>query len=378
MECFHRRIPYASWRLQVFRRLFKPSSGSNGSTTSPHREVSTSNSPRQQNTLDDNEASLRPSQLLPQSPLAKQSNEKKRKRKPTHEDLHELSRNPWAVALASPLRMCTVTRTRVPAAFMSQWGMLQRLDDPEKLWLMPVGLLKEELSLRKTKEAQQARQTTAPSHDNQALHSLKLRIIDRLPLLKHLNTPFARATGGKKSAISKLIPHRWKPPFGPMTVREERMMVWRQDMPSFVLGQMRKDVMRKLKRAIHADQEGDTTRRVWSVVEVTGQSGEDLTAALNNVEAIEGMGSGAVLVLGRQADAPRFPSYVTLPQVKSKVPVFDLSVLLPDSDVEQLRDLDPRFRGTALFFKADDSVTVDALLALWKLQGFIRHDEQHG
>ena len=378
MECFHRRIPYASWRLQVFRRLFKPSSGSNGSTTSPHREVSTSNSPRQQNTLDDNEASLRPSQLLPQSPLAKQSNEKKRKRKPTHEDLHELSRNPWTVALASPLRMCTVTRTRVPAAFMSQWGMLQRLDDPEKLWLMPVGLLKEELSLRKTKEAQQARQTTAPSHDNQALHSLKLRIIDRLPLLKHLNTPFARATGGKKSAISKLIPHRWKPPFGPMTVREERMMVWRQDMPSFVLGQMRKDVMRKLKRAIHADQEGDTTRRVWSVVEVTGQSGEDLTAALNNVEAIEGMGSGAVLVLGRQADAPRFPSYVTLPQVKSKVPVFDLSVLLPDSDVEQLRDLDPRFRGTALFFKADDSVTVDALLALWKLQGFIRHDEQHG
>ena len=256
--------------------------------------------------------------------------------------------------------------------------MLQRLDDPEKLWLMPVGLLKEELSLRKTKEAQQARQTTAPSHDNQALHSLKLRIIDRLPLLKHLNTPFARATGGKKLAISKLIPHRWKPPFGPMTVREERMMVWRQDMPGFVLGQMRKDVMRKLKRAIHADQEGDTTRRVWSVVEVTGQSGEDLTAALNNVEAIEGMGSGAVLVLGRQADAPRFPSYVTLPQVKSKVPVFDLSVLLPDSDVEQLRDLDPRFRGTALFFKADDSVTVDALLALWKLQGFIRHDEQHG
>ena len=256
--------------------------------------------------------------------------------------------------------------------------MLQRLDDPEKLWLMPVGLLKEELSLRKTKEAQQARQTTAPSHDNQALHSLKLRIIDRLPLLKHLNTPFARATGGKKLAISKLIPHRWKPPFGPMTVREERMMVWRQDMPGFVLGQMRKDVMRKLKRAIHADQEGDTTRRVWSVVEVTGQSGEDLTAALNNVEPIEGMGSGAVLVLGRQADAPRFPSYVTLPQVQSKVPVFDLSVLMSDGDLEQLRDLDSRFQSTALFLKPDDSVTVDALLALWKLQGFVRHDEQHG
>ena len=149
-------------------------------------------------------------------------------------------------------------------------------------------------------------------------------------------------------------------------------------MPDFVLGQMRKDVMRKLKRAIHADKEGDTTRRVWSVVEVTGQSGEDLTAALNNVEPIEGMGSGAVLVLGRQADAPRFPSYVTLPQVQSKVPVFDLSVLMSDGDLEQLRDLDSRFQSTALFLKPDDSLTVDALLALWKLQGFVRHDEQHG
>ena len=67
MECFHRRIPYASWRLQVFRRLFRLSTDSNGSTTSPYREYSTSNSPRQQNTLDDNEPSFRPSQLLPQS-----------------------------------------------------------------------------------------------------------------------------------------------------------------------------------------------------------------------------------------------------------------------------------------------------------------------
>ncbi|BCR91245.1 uncharacterized protein ACHE_70088S [Aspergillus chevalieri] len=377
MECSRQRISYASWRLRVFRHLFvRPT------TLSPvpsRRNLSSSKQHLRKNDHDlDNEPSIRPSQLLPKSPLASIPTEKKRKLRAPPERFQELSRNPWAMALASPLRMCTVTGTRVPKAFLGDWGMIRRSDaaDPEKLWIMPVGLLKDELS----------RTLKGP------LNFLKLRIVDRLPLLKQLTRPLSRSTGGKKSPLVKLVPQRWKHPFGPMTSREDRLLVWRGDMPDFVFGRLRKDALKKLKRAGDEHEQGkDNNSRVWSIVGLDGESGEALVEALKSVETIERMSSGAVLVMGqtsqtdsqsREIEGPQklvsnFPDYVTLPQVQSKVPVFDISVLLSESDMRDLRAHDQRFQTKALFLRPDDSTSVDAILALWKLKGFIRHDEQY-
>lgn len=247
--------------------------------------------------------------------------------------------------------------------------------DPEKLWIMPVGLLKDELS----------RTLKGP------LNFLKLRIVDRLPLLKQLTKPLSRSTGGKKSPLVKLIPQRWKHPFGPMTSREDRLLVWRGDMPDFVFGRLRKDALKKLKRACgEHGQEMNDSSRAWSVVELDGDS-EALVEALKGVEPVERMGSGAVLVMGQkpqtqnqsegleesQKRVSNFPDYVTLPQVQSKVPVFDLSILLSECDMEALRAYDQRFQSTALFLRPHDTTSVDAVLALWKLKGFIRHDAQY-
>lgn len=377
MKCSRQRISYVSCRLQVFQHLFVPTATLN--PTPSLRNLSSKQNLRINEDYNlDNEPSIRPSQLLPKSPLASIPTEKKRKLRAPPEKFQELSRNPWAMALASPLRMCTVTGTRVPKAFLGDWGMIRRSDaaDPEKLWIMPVGLLKDELSCT----------LKGP------LNFLKLRIVDRLPLLKQLTKPLSRSTGGKKSPLVKLIPQRWKHPFGPMTSREDKLLLWRGDMPDFVFGRLRKDALKKLKKAGDEHEQGKNySSRVWSVVGLDGDSGEALVEALKGVEAVERMGSGAVLVMGQASKSglqfghtegtqklfSNFPDYVTLPQVHSKVPVFDLSVLLSESDMDDLRAHDQRFQSTALFLRPDDSASVDAVLALWKLKGFIRHDKQY-
>lgn len=256
--------------------------------------------------------------------------------------------------------------------------MIRRSDaaDSEKLWIMPVGLLKDELS----------RTLKGP------LNFLKLRIVDRLPLLKQLTKPLSRSTGGKKSPLVKLIPQRWKHPFGPMTNQEDRLLVWRGDMPDFVFGRLRKDALKKLKRACSENgQERSAADRVWSVVGLDGDSGGALVEALKGIETVERMSSGAVLIMCQKSQTENqsewfgesqkrvsnFPDYVTLPQVQSKIPVFDLSILLSESDMEALRAYDQRFQTTALFLRPDDTTAVDAVLALWKLKGFIRHDAQY-
>lgn len=164
-------------------------------------------------------------------------------------------------------------------------------------------------------------------------------------------------------------------------------------MPDFVLGRMRKDAMKKLKRTSDEHyQEKNVSSRVWSVIELGGHSEEALVEALKGVEPVERMGSGVVLAMGKQtfqsdsqSEEPEsqkmlvsnFLNYVTLPQVRSKVPVFDLSMLLSESDLEDLRAHDSRFQSAAIFLRPDDSISVDAVLALWKIQGFIRHDVQY-
>lgn len=366
MDCLHTHIPYASWRLRVFQRLFNPSLDSR--LLLSRREIST---PPDQNphTATTNG---RPSDLLPQSPLATHQPEKERKKRPSAEDLHDLSLNPWATALASPIRMCVATRVRLPKAFLGEWGLVQRAgtnDDREKLWLMPVDLLRDELL------QQQAPQITWPTSG--PLRFLRMRVVDRLPMLQRVTEPLFRATGGKKSAIMKLMPHRWRYPFGPIASREERQMIWRQDMPEFVLGHMRKETVKELRRASEAHREEvNATSRVWTVVELGEDLEDALVEGLSRIEGVERMECGAAVVMGQepleQLKESRLPEYITLPQVQSKVPVFDLRVLLSKNDWEALRELDSRFQAPALFLRPDDSETARTVQALWRLMGFIR------
>src|SRR5436190_20827977 len=62
------------------------------------------------------------SKSLVQSPLfiRAENGPKQRKRRPTKEDDDRLRRNPWAMALASPVRKCSATGARMPAEFLGE------------------------------------------------------------------------------------------------------------------------------------------------------------------------------------------------------------------------------------------------------------------
>ncbi|KAL4897687.1 hypothetical protein BDV59DRAFT_168290 [Aspergillus ambiguus] len=409
-HCLHGRISYASWRLRVFRRLFTPSLSTNPSRISSHRTVSSStastgtstqrhssrheanNQPLQERTtntsLRDETQPPKPSQLLPQSPLLTCPHpghaKKRKKRTATHEDLDDLRRNPWAMALASPPRMCALTGTRLPRAFLGDWGMVRRPGSKEGLWFMPVGVMRDELELpspHKPRWEKDVARSERGMYKNKSFHYLVLRIVDRLPLLRVLTAALTgHAPGRKVSPIVRVLPFRWKHPHGPITAHEERQIIWREDMPDFVLAQTRASIVKQIKRASDRYKRTNVANGVWKTVEMDAVSEHHLHEALTRLEAFARMETGGVLVLGSSqttsAVEPNagndLPEFIELAQTKSKVPVFDLRRLLSAADVDEIRNYHPRFQSPALFFRPDESMTIGAMLALWKLKGLLR------
>lgn len=393
MECLHARIPYSSWRLRVFRQLFL--SLPNG--THPSRPLSTSreaDSKDGSSKLDNSPFSSTPrlSELLPQSPflnLPPGGLEKKRKKRPKPEDTKDLRNNPWAMALVSPPRMCAATGIRLPTAFLTKWGLVQR-PGSEDLWLLPVDYMEDELAT-----TTHAGTDTHPDADSKASRNnakrkrpLALRLVDRLFAIRMITETFARVVSSKKSPALRLAPARWKYPLGPLTPREEDKIIWRQDMPDFLLGRARREVVESLKKASNQFKRSGREKGVWREVELDGDSEDAIVEGLRRLPSFERMGCGVVLILesGRPLssspepaalNSSMFPDFVTLPQTKSKVPVLDLSVLLSEDDLNALREHHPRFRERMLFFRAEDRVTVDAIISLWRFKGSVMHDRQY-
>ncbi|GES57564.1 hypothetical protein ATEIFO6365_0001085200 [Aspergillus terreus] len=374
------------------RTLRQGSSENASNTQAPERKTSALSQ--------NDEKPLRPSQLLPQSPLLTHPYphlaKKHKKRIATHKDLHALRQNPWAVALASPPRMCAITGTRLPRAFLGDWGMVRRPDSKEGLWFMPVGAMKDELELpspHKPRAEKDTPRSESGMFRNRSFHYLVLRIVDRLPLLRSLTAALTgHAPGRKVSPIVRVLPFRWKHPHGPITAHEEKQMIWREDMPDFVLAQMRTSVVKQIKRVSDRYKRTNVANGVWTTMDMDGVSEARLLEGLKSLEPFARMETGAVIVLGSsqvREDAvagaeletsstaeDTLPEFIELPQTKSKVPLFDLRRLLSRGDLDEIRIYHPRFRSPAVFFRPDESMTIDAMLGLWKLQGLIRGDER--
>ncbi|KAJ5153358.1 uncharacterized protein N7482_009836 [Penicillium canariense] len=391
MGCAKQQVSYATWRLQIFWRLLGPSHPapsrrgfwtSHAQHDQPHDEA-----PSHAVTN-----SLPPSKRLPQSPLITYSRSvpvKRRKKLPTAEDVSELKKNPWAAALASPVRMCSVSGARLPRDLLGEWGLVRR-PNTDNSYLLPVDLLKDSLQTRQVAETtSQDKATpldpadldpaiaapdtplTANSIRNEKLgNQLLLRMINSFPLLKGLSKPLSKNTG-KKPAISRILPFRWKHPLGPITSRVEKQLVWRQDMAEYVLQLRQSDVVKKLEEARRRYKRLDIPNRVWSVLDVQECSETTLINALGQLGPLDRMACGAVLLTSPGCGGA-CPETVLNPSTQSQIPVFDLSALLSPSELAKLCDAEaPHFQSPALFFRPDDRIGVEAMLSLWKLQRFI-------
>lgn len=396
MECARHRVPFATWRLHVYRQLL--------ATSHPPRvtQRSFTRSARAHETSTEAEATVNPdtkrippSQRLPQSPLVthpRNEPKKHRKKRATREDLEPLAKNPWAVALASPPRLCTVTGTRLPRALMGEWGLVQGPNE-ESLHMLPVGLFKDSLAgLDTTKstspegespsvEASTQNEDDAsvrPLHNEQSGHQLVLRMVDRLPLLRKI-APKLGVVNSKGPVVTKLLPSRWRRPAGPITSRLEHSMVWRENMPEFVLRHMQLDVARKLEKTCKRFSRLGASNGVWNVLEMQEYSDPGLEDALRCLQSVDRAECGAVLLLGPFPESTLFSGTILLPQTQRTVPIFNLSELLSNADLRKLREaVASHFQHPALFFRPDDPVSIDTMLSLWKLKRFLAPDSKFG
>ncbi|KAL3453519.1 hypothetical protein BJX65DRAFT_126232 [Aspergillus insuetus] len=411
MERLHSRVPYAQWRLGVLRQLFCSPNGPNKSfqprrlySTSPE-DSETTPTPKKQfnhnrNHKDQPEPSpsKRPSELLPQSPLITRPHpgrdvRHRRKRIATSADFSRLNKNPWAVALASPVRICNLSSTRMPKAFLTEWAPVldpesaatpvsaaelgpeaktevaparpkeKNAPDAPKLWILPIELLQDDLV-----------EPQATKADGRALPApyLKLRMHDRLSILQDMAQYIWQARKQKIWPITKMLPARWKLQVGWGSKEDERVR-WRLDMPKFLRRTLRAYVMKHLQRVSGMFEIQDLRFGVWTSIDVQAPYSEEaLVEGLKGLQSFERMGDGAVWILGEGDSQVDLPEFIEVPAIGSKVPVFNFTRLFSKTELEEIRGYSPRFQKFAVFFRPTNERTVKAALALWKLQGYLR------
>lgn len=370
--------------------------------------VSTDGEPRESN----------PSQLLSrsflESRLAHKGTGKIRKRLPTKEEMNLLQYNPYAQALASPIRACYATGARLPSAFLNRWGLIQH-PETKNFWLMPTSLLETELgqvcvddhddALYGEKEdgAEDNRRETLYRNPKRKkkVTPLFLRQTTRPMYLSNTMTIFRALAKIQPNAVARnLIPHVWKSPKGPITKIAERKTVWREDMDEFLLKRLRAVAVKQLKRAIvflshPADQPGFVTLEL-------GRKGgtEALREALKQMELKKHSTTwGAILIVqprgvkssphlvqetdsssaasssapGDASQHDEFPDCISPAKTNVRFPIFDLTKLLTKEDLEQLAENVPYFREGALFLQPGKVLPMKMVLKLWALKSYMTH-----
>ena len=329
----------------------------------------------------------------------------------------QLNKNPYAQALATPIRACQVTDTRLPTYFLQDFEIMAH-PETRQPWWVPTSLRKnledrdvtagkdkgasimtEEESEPKGKDLERGMDTaehptiepeTTPS--SEALPSRTLSLgpgvytLSRQALLIAMKRPKSGwnmppwklfTTGSKlNSAVArKVINHT----------------SWRTDMEDFVLELMRRRVVEGLvylvqrKRGYVAGcvdwEDAKMTGRQQAVILWTGcRTAGVERQVLSGTDAAD---ESAQMVFSEDGSTEHYPDkddppgFATLTIGKDKphmVPVHNLLMLLGPKHLEDLRRKCPIFEKEVLLVR-NKKITVDVQLKLWKLQGYVAFPE---
>ncbi|KAJ5396619.1 hypothetical protein N7509_004732 [Penicillium cosmopolitanum] len=398
MECASHRLSHATLRLRVFRQLYISNTGprflnrsistSSAQLSQAHHEAPSPTPPSPSSSTKDY---IPPSKRLPQSPVIthpRSGFKKIHKPRPKPEDNAELKKNPWAAALASPVRFCVTTGTRLPRRLMGVYGLIKRPNTNHN-YLLPLDLLKDSIQNRSAKSEGESLTSesktnadanvasggdVSPSISRGSTFNHSLHMVTLRPLIQAA-TPHLASRMGKRAGVAKLIPYRWKIPIGPLGANDLRDCVWRDDMPDYLLRLMREDIV---KRLVNFSERLEEDRDiVWEALDIDEYSDSALETALGNTEPLEYEACGAVLLFApkpqHEAESGSASKTVVHPRTQSTIPVFDLSVLLSENVLETLRTSScAHLESEALFFRPNGGREDNSLmLYLWKLQRYL-------
>ncbi|CAO1597885.1 hypothetical protein XANCAGTX0491_001676 [Xanthoria calcicola] len=269
----------------------------------------------------------------------------------------KLRNNPYAQALATPVRQCALTASRLPKFFLLDFGLVPhpRTGKPWQLPKLVVDTNAVNPSVVSTVES--AERNVTPDHAgvkptepprSPARTAAGSHIVAHQPAMKLISTL-------KQRSYMQLLPQRWK-----LDARfQADQIVWRKDMDTFVLDLMRKQVAKLL---------GYLSSRPAAYI-----------VPCQDYESIQKRHQpGAVLWLGQPRgddsvmSSKEHPPPYAMVEYKSSghLPIYNLPALLGPEHLSELRNISKSFEGTLAVIKRKQNTT-DCQMQLWKLMGYM-------
>ncbi|KAK3501770.1 hypothetical protein B0T13DRAFT_210274 [Neurospora crassa] len=270
-----------------------------------------------------------------------------------------LELNPFALALAAPLRACTATDVLLPKPFLQKFNLLRHPETDEP-WFVPADL--SAYGAAAADPAKQKDQALGPSGytlSNQTL--LHEFTIKGSPYFGR-NRKLLRRNATNKTGLTEVL----------------NKAVWREDMDALVLKMMRRRIVDELLY-LTGKVTGSLRRKYLTPLRGAYEEARErkLRGALVYVGGAPGTTSGKVT---------KPPMRVSTLEIKgerysTKLPVYDATVLLGEEELKRLMDEETGFWRQAQLYAVGREATTELQMKLWKLEGYMakgelpRHEE---
>ncbi|KAJ8065799.1 hypothetical protein OCU04_006462 [Sclerotinia nivalis] len=263
----------------------------------------------------------------------------------------QLAKNPYALALATPVRQCSATQLSLPSFFLQDFTLMAHptTSDP---WHVPRSLSSHSSSLKSSSEKE-------PSLHNPSLGSTTY-VAMRQPLFQSFFKKGSGYTGIYKKfgiANAKSVARK--------TVALHS--VWRADMDTFLLELMRRRTVELLEYLCSRDNRYIKCAS-WERVEYSEQVGCVLWMGQKVVSGEAQQGHEQEYE--QEIPPGEFETKRIGPGGKKVVPVFNLRTMMGKHWIQKMREGNQIFGNQILVVKHKNA-TKEMQMRLWKLQGYV-------
>ncbi|KAI3400901.1 hypothetical protein diail_1592 [Diaporthe ilicicola] len=285
----------------------------------------------------------------------------------------QLRQNPYAQLLATPVRMCGVTRTQLPKAMLQSFGLVRHPETNDVWWIpegfdarrMPADKESDEADNPSSIDARDGpdREATA---DKQRNYRYPSHVLARQDLIQSFQTPGHKYRGSQNRLAG--LPHM--PPLA-------KSASWRSNMDMVILDQRRRRIMDDLLylstlceehgrkyiiRVAAAKYAATYVHRaafLWLGEEKMPDSGQGSQGSTGELEKAE-------------VDPEQYATLDIDDNPTTTRPVYNLPKLLGPANVARLRSESSVLREGSLFLLRSQR-SGELNMKLWSLQGYMAH-----
>ncbi|XXG99631.1 hypothetical protein Hte_005972 [Hypoxylon texense] len=302
--------------------------------------------------------------------------------KPQNSVERQIRANPFAKALATPVRMCAVTKTRLPSFFLQDFNLVAH-PETNAPWLIPGSLMPDQPStaqeslgiesLEDTEseahDSKDPQSTAATSEDNERLHGQRAYVLARQDLLSSFTV--------KKSGFGSAPKQITNANFRQKSLVDK--VVWREDMDTYILDRMRQAIVDDLLYVsglvagagryyiVKCYGWGDVQYKHKGAVLWFGEPDDDDEGGASSSDRTSSSSSNEP---GPFATFDIQKNDIQGEAMTTTVAVHNMSMLLGPEQARRVKEQAAVLKDGNLFMLAGRRTT-DLQLKLWKLQGYI-------